>query len=64
MVDVVQFIFGFAMHLLKVFGIHFGKVVQIVRTLGIYTFVFAEKFPFFFIEAVVPHLSKAVSVAF
>lgn len=52
------------MHLLKVFGIHFGKVVQIVRTLGIYTFVFAEKFPFFFIEAVVPHLSKAVSAAF
>ena len=43
----MQLIFVFAIVFFHVFRIYFGKVVQIVRTLWVYTFMYAEKFSVF-----------------
>lgn len=43
----MQLIFVFVIVLFEVFCIHFGKVVEIVRTLWVYTFMYAEKFSVF-----------------
>ena len=43
----MQFIFVLAIVFFQVFRIHFGKVVEIVRTLWVYTFMDAEKFTVF-----------------
>lgn len=43
----MQLIFVFAIVFFQVPCIHFGKIVEIVRTLWVYTFMYAEKFPVF-----------------
>lgn len=44
----MQFIFGFSVFFFQIFALYFCKVVEIVRALGVYTFVLAEEFPVFF----------------
>ena len=46
-VDVVELIFIFAEFIFQVLIIHFFEVVEIVRALGIHTFMYAEKFSVF-----------------
>lgn len=43
----MQFIFGFSVFFFQIFALYFCKVVEIVRALGVYTFVLAEEFPVF-----------------
>ena len=43
----MELIFVFAVGFFQVFGIDFGKAVEIVRTLWVYTFMDAEKFTVF-----------------
>lgn len=47
-VDVVELVFIFAIVLIQVFFINVTKIVKIVRTFGIYTFMDNEIFPVFF----------------
>ena len=43
----MQFIFVFAIVLMEVFIIYFGKIVEIIRAFGIDAFMYAEKLTFF-----------------
>ena len=43
MVDIVEFVFVFAIVFVQMFLIHFLQVVEIVRAFRVYTFVYAEK---------------------
>ena len=47
MVDIVEFVFVFAIVFVQMFLIHFLQVVEIVRAFGIHTFVDAEEFTVF-----------------
>ena len=44
----MEFVFIFAICLLEMFRIHFFKVVEIVRALGVDTFMENEVLPLFF----------------
>ena len=40
----MELIFSFSMLLFPIFAVYFCKVVELVRALGVYTFVLAEEF--------------------
>ena len=43
----MQLVFVFAIVLIQVFCVHFGKIVEIIRAFGIHTFMYAEKLTVF-----------------
>ena len=53
-VDVMELIFVLAIVFHKVFLLYFFKIVEIIRTFGIYTFMNAEKFTVFLSNKVLP----------
>ena len=50
----MQFIFGFSVFFFQIFALYFCKVVEIVRALGVYTFVLGKNFRSFLGTKVCP----------
>ena len=60
----MKFVFILSVVLLQIFLIHFLQVMEIVRTLGIHTFMEDEVFPFFFSHQSFPAMRAAKSERF